>query len=244
MLWKVKYPTDKVFISMIGAPMKSNTINQALKQFCQKTLVLDEAKLKRFSNTMVRKATVTNTRDNVDKVKGNLATLMLHSVNTANASYDLPDKIQKAASGHDVVLNLYATPSKKQPTPTETTRFETTLKLEMEVENKGEEQQPDSQETMVPESIVTSTNTIPPSPPQGSRSVTFATRRAWTKEDTDIIMEEAGSIIEGPVRATRLNIQSRIAQSKRLRQIANKEGAGRLFEKIKSIKKSLEKGKL
>lgn len=65
-------------------------------------------------------------------------------------------------------------------------------------------------------------------------------RKPWSKADEQIIREDASAFMDGRIKATRLNIFSVIDRSPRLRKVAREEGRDRLFENIKSLKKSLK----
>lgn len=108
-------------------------MHHALKQFDAKSLVLDEKKLAKFCNTMMRKATVTNTRKENVQRREQIATLMSHSFSTADRLYDLPNQIAKAASGHETVRNLFATPTKHAHT--------TTIDNKQDTEDEDKEQE-------------------------------------------------------------------------------------------------------
>lgn len=68
-----------------------------------------------FSHTMLRKITVSNTRQREKTDINDVASLMAHSTETANRHYHLQDEIAKARSGHEVVRELFGSPVKTKP---------------------------------------------------------------------------------------------------------------------------------
>lgn len=79
---------QQLFLAKSGLPLTPSNIHHALKLFAEKTLVLDEEKMKKFSNTFIRKTTVTNTRTGDINQSSDIASLMEHSLQTADRSYD------------------------------------------------------------------------------------------------------------------------------------------------------------
>ena len=269
--------TDRLFINKFGGSFE-NSANHCLKSFCKKTEVLSTPKRKKFCNTNLRKNTVTNTRQKERNERSGLATLMAHSLSTADTHYDLPDKLDKASAGHDTIRNLFATPTKKRPTftalesegekdlvqndvPEDNSNDQAEFKEDNDKPSDNSDHQTESRrddqeggdaantterdETdpyvftdefgEIPS--VVSTNTIPPSPLPKKRLVSMS-RKSWSSIDEETIMDEAFNLVCGIEAATKGNIYNTIDRSQRLTAVASREGRDRLFEKIKSMKKT------
>ncbi|KAK3728364.1 hypothetical protein QZH41_000652 [Actinostola sp. cb2023] len=203
-----------VFLGQYGRPFEASYVHRALKSFASKTLILEHEVVKKFCATMLRKVCVTNTRDQSDTSKTNIATLMCHSLPTANRHYSLQNKLDQSSKGHDAMRALFRAPV-KQATEVAADDIDSDVELG---------------------STVASTNTVPPTPPRKVPPV-GSTRRTWGKEDEKDITIRAVSIITCMVDGSRSTIESHIDRCPILTGIAQREGKERLFEKIKSMRK-------
>lgn len=96
---------NKVFTSAFGDELDEG-IHRLLKSYAQKTGVLSETTLASFSSTMIRKATVSNTRHLTSPEKNILASLMAHSRKTADSHYHIQNKVRTHSDAHKTVKKL------------------------------------------------------------------------------------------------------------------------------------------
>ncbi|KAK3716241.1 hypothetical protein QZH41_006216 [Actinostola sp. cb2023] len=204
-----QHDDDSVFLGQYGNGLSPSYIHCTLKDFARKTNLVDDDVLEHFSSTMVRKICVTHTREQSAAAKTNIASLMVHSLGTAERSYSLQNRILQCSSGHDTVRALFGSP----------------------VKSSDQGANDDS-------SVGTNTIPPSPFAKGPLTSLVSTTRRAvWSKTDENVIIQHASAIISGLGEATKANILKTIPKSEPLREIASREGEDRLFEKIKALKK-------
>ncbi|KAK3742384.1 hypothetical protein QZH41_002604 [Actinostola sp. cb2023] len=186
-LQKPNIESNHVFLGQYGKPFEASYVHRALKSFASKTLILEHEVVQKFCATMLRKVSVTNTRDQSDTSKTNIATLMCHSLPTANRHYSLQNKLDQSSKGHDAMRALFGSPV-KQATEVAADDIDSDVELG---------------------STVASTNTVPPTPPRkkgeektdeiketaeqkqetGQDGFCWFTTKGWVEAKTDDIKE-------------------------------------------------------
>lgn len=199
----------KVFIGKNGLGHHTSDINTCLKSFATKTKALPENVLRKFCSTSIRKTTVTNTRDREEADKSNIATLMAHSLNTANKHYQVRDKIQATGKAHETMKSLYGSPVKKpkRSSSSDAAKEEDHIDVRTPIKEPEPEQQ-------------TPNRRIP-----------------WAAQIVAQIEKASEPVLSGEISCARAVLVDFVNGSTILAQLAKAHGLDRLVEKIKTLRK-------
>lgn len=182
---------------------------------------------------MVRNLFATPTKkDQKKEEKDTTSTSTATTRTNDNKDVDPPKETKEATEKTDI--HTTSTSTSTATTGTKDNKDVDSQNVTKEVKERTKDTEEDRQST-------STTNTIPPSPQPKRTIKTLVTRKHWSKQDEDIICQEASAIITGNIKATRINIFSTIQNRGALRRIARRETEERLFEKIKTLHKVHQK---